>query len=289
MRLPRQMLASCFLCVLVALPAIAQSLTVPCGVTITGNGQIPLSLRGCNSGDCNLQLLAYAGPNQAGNVLLDVTIPPGLAIEVNQPLTVASSFAIAAVGPGVQGVFDVTTLPQNCAASSQYFARTGDDLVTANLGRVGIGVPPTSKLTVGGVIETTSGGVRFPDGTVQTTATSLPSGSIIMWSGPIGCIPAGFALCDGQQNTPNLLNRFVVAAGGAYAVGATGGEDFHTLTIAEMPSHSHGGTARVHAGPCAADGVGACKAETSPTAATGGDQPHENRPPFYAIAFIMKL
>lgn len=32
----------------------------------------------------------------------------------------------------------------------------------------------------------------------------------------------------------------LVGAGGSYAVGATGGEATHTLTVAEMPSHSHG-------------------------------------------------
>ena len=38
-------------------------------------------------------------------------------------------------------------------------------------GRVGIGTPaPTSKLTVAGLIETTTGGIKFPDGTIQTTA-----------------------------------------------------------------------------------------------------------------------
>jgi len=38
-------------------------------------------------------------------------------------------------------------------------------------GNVGIGTPlPQSKLTVKGMIETTMGGIKFPDGTVQTTA-----------------------------------------------------------------------------------------------------------------------
>ena len=43
-------------------------------------------------------------------------------------------------------------------------------------GKVGIGTTaPTSKLTVQGTIETTSGGVKFPDGSVQTTAFSAMS------------------------------------------------------------------------------------------------------------------
>jgi len=43
---------------------------------------------------------------------------------------------------------------------------------------------------------------------------------------------------DGTQvTTPNLKDRFIVGAGREYSVGATGGEAFHTLTVAEIPSH----------------------------------------------------
>jgi len=41
------------------------------------------------------------------------------------------------------------------------------------LGNVGIGTKnPTEKLSVNGIIESTSGGFKFPDGTIQTTAAS---------------------------------------------------------------------------------------------------------------------
>ena len=51
----------------------------------------------------------------------------------------------------------------------------------------------------------------------------IPSNSIIMWSGSIGSIPAGYYLCDGNNGTPDLRDRFVVGAGNSYAVGNTGG------------------------------------------------------------------
>ena len=51
------------------------------------------------------------------------------------------------------------------------------DSVTQNVG-IGI-VPNTSKLAVAGVIESTTGGVKFPDGTTQTTAAT-GSGSVTM-------------------------------------------------------------------------------------------------------------
>lgn len=62
-------------------------------------------------------------------------------------------------------------------------------------------------------------------GIPSTTAagTTVPTGGIIMWSGSIGSIPAGYVLCNGSNGTPDLRDRFVVGAGNSYAVGATGG------------------------------------------------------------------
>jgi len=76
----------------------------------------------------------------------------------------------------------------------------------------------------------------------------LPRGVIVMWSGSISSIPPGWALCDGrtytapdgtQATTPNLKDRFIVGAGREYSVGETCGTAFHTLTVAEIPSHYH--------------------------------------------------
>ena len=64
---------------------------------------------------------------------------------------------------------------------------------------------------------------------------SIPSGGIILWSGAANAIPTGWVLCDGQNSTPDLRNRFVVGAGDAYAVDATGGSADATLV-----SHTHG-------------------------------------------------
>jgi hypothetical protein len=73
------------------------------------------------------------------------------------------------------------------------------------------------------------------------TATSfvgsgmLPVGGIVIWSGSVGSIPSGFFLCDGSNGTPDLRNDFIIGAGGAYAVGATGGSN----TITTVPAHTH--------------------------------------------------
>ena len=68
---------------------------------------------------------------------------------------------------------------------------------------------------------------------------SLPTGSIMIWSGSAASIPVGWKLCDGTFGTPNLLDRFVTGAGSTYAVGATGGVTSVTLTQAQTPAHVH--------------------------------------------------
>ena len=68
------------------------------------------------------------------------------------------------------------------------------------------------------------------------SAGAIPTGVITMWSGAENAIPTGWALCDGQNSTPDLRNRFVVGAGTGsnYSVDNTGGS-----ANAVVVSHSH--------------------------------------------------
>jgi len=54
-----------------------------------------------------------------------------------------------------------------------------------------------------------------------SSSSTLPSGSIILWSGSIGSIPSGYYLCNGSNGTPNLQDTFIVGAGNSYSVNAT--------------------------------------------------------------------
>lgn len=75
---------------------------------------------------------------------------------------------------------------------------------------------------------------------------AIPTGVIVMWSGAANAIPAGWVLCNGNNNTPNLVDRFIVGAGSTYSVGATGGSASVTLSTNEMPSHTHTFTGKAH-------------------------------------------
>ena len=124
------------------------------------------------------------------------------------------------------------------------------------------------------------------------------TGMILMWSGATNQLPTGWALCDGGNGTPDLRDRFIVGAGLGYGVGAKGGEATHTLTVNEMPSHTHNNgdfnrllrvdgqyTVRDWDSTATEPNIMA----SSTIAYTGGGQAHENRPPYYALAYIMKL
>jgi microcystin-dependent protein len=133
----------------------------------------------------------------------------------------------------------------------------------------------------------------------------VPIGAIIMWSGAINLIPAGWTLCDGTNGTPNLRDQFIVGAGSKYSVGASGGEATHTLIEDEMPRHTHIQNPHTHGmqndnnsirhdnDPFKRVGGSLYDVNTGPATATnqytGNGMPHNNLPPYYALAFIMRV
>jgi microcystin-dependent protein len=167
---------------------------------------------------------------------------------------------------------------------------------------------------------------------------TIPLGGIIMWSGSVSAVPAGWALCDGRtansRQTPDLRGRFIVGAGsGAVGltsrdVNATGGSEQITLTVGQLPAHNHqvqGTTASAGAHTHTVDkaptddrnftdaggnqtlgvvadaaGTGTRSMSTSSagdhthsfnvtSANTGSGSPVGILPPFYALAFIMRV
>jgi hypothetical protein len=140
------------------------------------------------------------------------------------------------------------------------------------------------------------------------TASTFLTGMIIIWSGSIGSIPAGWVLCNGSNGTPDLRDRFVIAAGSTYAVGATGGtadaivvSHTHTATsVVTDPGHNHTVSGTVSTGGNINTGAGTngglATTNTNTTGitvattnqSTGSSGTGANLPPYYALAYIMK-
>ena len=145
------------------------------------------------------------------------------------------------------------------------------------------------------------------------SATPIPSGGILLWSGSIGSIPAGYVLCNGTSGTPDLRDRFVVGAGSTYAVNATGGS-----TDAIVVTHNHAITDPQHKHTEGFAGVNNTAAFGTTTTAAAGNVNQQsgsstnfhaftstestgislasagtsgtnaNLPPYYALCYIMK-
>ena len=191
----------------------------------------------------------------------------------------------------------------------------------------------------------------IPDARLANSSLFV-TGMIMMYTGSTA--PSGWAICNGQNGTPDLRDRFIVGAGSAYSVNNTGGANSVTLTEAQMPSHNHsfsgssshshtvnnhshsfsgsGSNTHSHGIPRGRGGSdadmthfvadtrveqdqGAFNSDSTSitinvSGTTGGSSPgtnsqtvsisgntgskgsgnsHENRPPYYALMFIMKL
>lgn len=139
--------------------------------------------------------------------------------------------------------------------------------------------------------------------------SGVPAGIISLWSGSIASVPSGWALCDGLNGTPNLQNRFVVGAGGSYAVGATGGSadavvvaHSHSASLSTNGNHRHSISGNNNSGdnPNYTDftNISGRTAYTNYAGdhshsvsinSTGESGTDKNLPPYYALAYIMKL
>jgi microcystin-dependent protein len=146
------------------------------------------------------------------------------------------------------------------------------------------------------VLSNTNGDLQTID-SISFLDKSVPKGGIIAWYGQNA--PNGWALCDGNNGTPDLRGRFILGTNNANnglsnrKLDDKDGAETHTLTVPEMPAHSHNGpnatfdgnnSCECGGGTCACDGV-----RNSGISNTGGNQPHNNMPPFYVLAYIMKI
>ena len=186
---------------------------------------------------------------------------------------------------------------------------------------------PVATSTVAGKVKPQTGAedglVLDADGTLR--AIPVPIGGILAFSGTFGGegnrfpIPLGgdapdmhWCLCDGTTTNglpvPDLRGLFIRGASDAHPAGSTGGSETHlhslsgtveatTLTVAQMPSHTHKFSKGTYGSNAEATGNSSSKQTTD---ATGGSQSHthglssasseaaSSLPPYYALSYIMR-
>jgi len=113
---------------------------------------------------------------------------------------------------------------------------------------------------------------------------NIAAGIINLWSGSIANIPGGWFLCDGNNGTPDLTDRFVVAAGTSYLRGIQSGGLSHYHEFSGS-SHQHDldmpPTNEVQAGT-------QVRRLTDPSVDPGDTDPTDHSPEWYSIAYVMK-
>lgn len=173
-----------------------------------------------------------------------------------------------------------------------------------------------------------SGNASLVSGTISAVTISgygtIPLGGIIMWSG--NTVPNGWTLCDGRVvnglTTPDLRGRFIVGVN-TTNITVPSGQSSPTITTSQptynlnavggstastVPPHAHTMESNIYQrinffgssegpihgfvqDPAANNGVNVggnrytLKTSTPVDSASGG----ENRPPYYALAFIMRI
>lgn len=81
---------------------------------------------------------------------------------------------------------------------------------------------------------------------VQNTAginRPVTRGMIALWLGNLNAIPAGWRLCDGNNDTPNLLDKYFKIINTTAELGNTGGSNTHTHA---SQNHTHTGGSHTH-------------------------------------------
>lgn len=135
----------------------------------------------------------------------------------------------------------------------------------------------------------------------------FPIGGIIMWSGTAELVPAGWAICNGQNGTPDLRDKFVVGVGTQFGntLKTSGGNKdavvvSHTHEITD-PGHTHlmldwsgstSGNGKFGVGSQGREGVNPpMSTNTTGIAILGKGESgvNKNLPPFVALYYIMKI
>jgi microcystin-dependent protein len=230
--------------------------------------------------------------------------------------------ASSAIQIASQNISDLTIQAVDLATDAVETDKIKDDAVTTDKLANSINTTIAGKADTGANLSTFTNDTNYI--TLAQVPTTFVTGMIMMFTG--SSAPSGWAFCDGNNGTPDLRDKFIVGAGSTYGVGDTGGANSVTLTESQMPSHNHtfsgsnthshdykgirgddsdddgfkaavnrnDSTANITRSASAQDGVQnatiTISGDTGNKGGTNGvTQSHENRPPYYALSYIMKL
>ncbi|GAM10088.1 hypothetical protein OR1_02375 [Geobacter sp. OR-1] len=182
-------------------------------------------------------LMALCGSALAASIPTTLSYQGTMVDKSGQPVTDTKSIVFNLYSVATEGIAFWTETQTIAITNGKFTAQLGANVANP-LDLEKFGGDTWLGLTINGEPEMTP---REKMTSVPYAFNGVPRGVITMWSGSTTNFPQGWWLCDGTHGTPNLMDKFIVAAGNSYTVGATGGSATGTVNLEHqhpMP-HAH--------------------------------------------------
>ncbi len=134
--------------------------------------------------------------------------------------------------------------------------------------------------------------IQFKNGLQADVLNKMPAGTVLPIADKTAQVPAGWRICDGEENTPDLKETFLMGVVSVQEIGLTGGHNEPN----EAGAHTHDGQTDVQNGvgpglPCSGNCVGRMPDHSHGFTTGEAGQHHHggNRPKYHAEMFICKV
>lgn len=293
----------------------------------TASGELSVIAGGSGSTASGGGSVVVGGVDNTASGLF-ATVPGGNNNVASGNYSFAVGFRARAMHSGSVVFGDNTAADKNSSGDNQFLIQAAGGVGINGAPASGAALTVSGRLKARSA-EFDSMNVATLSATAVSGFGTVPLGGIIIWSGAENAVPEGWALCNGQASNgrtpPNLQGRFVIGASPGRAVGTTGGAETVTLSVGQLPAHNHvvsGATdsqgAHTHPfrafhanfnhaggaseGSTKDDGDGTFIDNDAVRSAgahahninltsqsTGSGQAIDKMPPFYALAYIMRV
>lgn len=208
------------------------------------------------------------------------TLAPRLLV-TSSPYAFQAQYAAKAPGDFI--VNGILTVGGNATFNGNFSATSGS--IAGNL------AVTNGDWTIGGLSVTG----KLTAASASEVKGMVPLGGILAWTKET--VPYGWAVCDGQNGTPDLRGLFVMGASDTHPPESTGGQAVVELSANQMPRHTHAYGTKITTLDALTSTVseywplptGAAVKGATEDAPRPDGEAHENRPPYFAVYYIMRV